>query len=130
MASSILLTIATFAGNFDHFLAGQIRRTFSIMAGGLALMGTVGSSGGTTLLANVSLRKALSLVTRLDALVAATWQRFGTRKPTAERALVTGYCFSLFVFTVAGLGGQDDTRWTVGIRVAVVQSRVRTQVPP
>lgn len=85
------------------------------MAGGFALMGTVGPSGGATLLANVSLGKAHSFVTRLDALVAATWQRFGTRKPTAERALVAGYCFSLFVFTVAGLGGQDDTRRTVDI---------------
>lgn len=54
-------------------------------------------------------------VTRTDALVAATGQWFGASQAAAERALEARDCLSLFVFSVAVLGCEDDARRAVWV---------------
>lgn len=69
-------------------------------------------------------RLAGVLVARFDALVAVAGKWFGAGQATAEGALVAGDGFALFVFAVAVLGGEDDTRGTVGFGVTVVEDRM------
>lgn len=124
-----LLPVATLAGNFDHFPAGQVRWAVPVVTGSLALVGAVCPGGGAVLFADFPFDgDTFVFVAWSDALVAATGQWLGACKATAERALEARDCFSLFVFAVAVLGGEDDAGRTIGIRMAVVQDRVGTRV--
>lgn len=100
------------------------------MTGGLALVGAVRSDGGAELFADFAFDVAFVFVARFDALVPSTWQWFGARKATAEGALEARDCLSLFVFAVAVLGGEDDTRRAIRFRVTVVENRMGAEVPP
>lgn len=92
-------------------------------------MGAAGPGSGAVLFTNFPFREAFVFVAWFDALVAPAGKWFGAGQTTAERVLEARDRLSLFVFAVAVLSGQDDTRWTVRIRVAVVQDGVRTLVP-
>lgn len=129
VASSHLLPVATLAGNLDHFLARQIRWTFTVVAGGLALMRAGRPRGGAVLLAEFPFGEAFVFVARFDALVPSAGQWFGAGQSAAERGLEARDGFSLFVPAVAVLGGQHDTGGTFGVRVAVVHDRMRAGVP-
>lgn len=97
----------------------------------LALVGAVRPRDGAVLFADFPFDgDAFVFVARSDTLVATAGQWFGACKATAERALEARNCFSLFVFAVAVLGGEDNARWTVGIRVTVVQDRVGARMLP
>lgn len=129
VASSVLLPVAAFAGDFYHLLAGQIRWTLAIVARRLALVGTGGPCGGAALLADFPLAEAFVLVTRFDALVPSAGQWFGACQSAAERDLEAWDGFTLLVPAVAVLGGQHDAGGAGRIRVTVVQDRMGTGVP-
>lgn len=93
-------------------------------------MGAGGSGGGAVLLADFPFDEAFVFVTWFDALVPPAGQRFGTCQSAAERDLEARDGFALFVLAVAVLAGQHDTRRTFGVRVAVVEDRMGTVVPP
>lgn len=123
--------MTTLAGNFDHFPAGQIRWAVSIVTGSLALVGAGRPWDGAVLFADFPFDgDAFVFVAGSDTFVATAGQWFGACKATTERALEARNCFSLFVFAVAVLCGEDNARWTVGIRVTVVQDRVGACVLP
>lgn len=127
---SRLLPVATLARDLDRFPAGQIRWTFPIVAGCLTLVDAINAGRGATLATDFTVGGASVLVTRFDALVAAARKWFGARESTAEGRLIAGNRFTLFVFSVTGLGGEDHTRWTVRFRVAVVEDRMGATVLP
>lgn len=83
-------------------------------------MGAAGPGSGAVLFANFPFGEAFVFVAWFDALVAPAGKWFGASQATAERVLEARDRLSLFVFAVAVLSGQDDTRRTVRIRVAVV----------
>lgn len=127
---SLLLPIATLARHLDQLPAGQILRAFPIVTGRLTLVSAGCANGGATLAAYFVVgRLAGVLVARFDALVTGAGKGFGASEATAEGTLVAGDGFALFVFAVAVLGGEDDTRGTVGFGVTVVEDRVGARVP-
>lgn len=92
-------------------------------------MGTGRPCGGAVLLADFPFAEAFVLVAWFDALVPSAGQRFGACQPAAERDLEARDRFPLFVLAVAVLGGQHDTRRTLGVGVTVVHDRMGAVVP-
>lgn len=128
VTGSGLLAVAALARHFDGFATREILRAVALVAGGFALVGAAGACCRAGLAADFALGLASVLVTWFDAAVAGAGKWFGACKSAAERGLVAGDGFALFVLAVAGLGGEDDAGWTVRVGMTVVEDGVRARV--
>lgn len=119
MAGARLLPIATFASYFHHLLAGRFG-TVSFVTRCHTLVTASRSCRCAVLLANLTGRRAGSLVTRLDALVSTTGEWLVARQAAAEALLNARNGLALLVLAETPFGGEDHARRTSGRRMAVV----------
>lgn len=88
------------------------------------------SQFSATLFAHVRGQLTRSRVALLDALVAATLERFLARHAARELALAARNRLSLLVTAMAEYADERHARRTVGGRVAVVRDRMIARVLP